>query len=142
MQKKLTKLPRENRKLHVLCGPTLGTRDIRQYFVSFMDSICVSAFQEMNWKTYLNSRGQLFKERGRAGPGDGRKTDLKEGLILFRGFDFSYLNTKNKITVSQVSLPSTEIKFKGLGPSLPAPSDHWPPLLKGAVRRRQNIQVR
>ena len=38
MQKKLTKLPRENRKLHVLCGPTLGTRDIRQYFVSFMDT--------------------------------------------------------------------------------------------------------
>lgn len=30
------------------------------------------------------------------------ETDLKEGLILFRGFDFSYLNTKNKITVSQV----------------------------------------
>ena len=38
MQKKPTKLPRENRKLHVLCGPTLGTRDIKQYFVSFMDT--------------------------------------------------------------------------------------------------------
>lgn len=102
MQKKLTKLPGENRKLHALRGPTLGTRDIRQYFVSFMDTYLCQCLSRNELENIPKFKRTAMQGTWESWTRRWEETDLKEGLILFRGFDFSYLNTKNKITVSQV----------------------------------------